>query len=107
MTIPVPDEGLQPERTALSWTRTSLALMVCSLTLLRWSRAYPAVVFAAIALLAVLSVVLGGSNRRMYRMRAEDLSRETARPNLPGVAILTVMLTLFGAVGLGLLLVHR
>ncbi|QDR77359.1 DUF202 domain-containing protein [Corynebacterium sanguinis] len=104
MSIPVTDAGLQPERTAMSWTRTALAMMVCSMTLLRWSDSYPDVVFMAIVLLAVLAVVLIVFNRRMYRGQATELSHEHATPNAVGVALLTLMLVVLGGIGFALVL---
>ena len=35
--IAVADPGLQAERTAMSWTRTALAMLVCAATLMRLS----------------------------------------------------------------------
>ncbi|QPK83222.1 DUF202 domain-containing protein [Corynebacterium qintianiae] len=106
MSIPVSDAGLQPERTALSWTRTALAMMVCSVTLLRWSDPYPDIVFSAIILLAALSIALILVNRRTYRTEAVELSREYASPNVLGVGLMTLMLTLLGGIGLLLLLIQ-
>ncbi|SDM01341.1 protein of unknown function [Corynebacterium mycetoides] len=105
MSIPLSDAGLQPERTAMSWTRTALAMMVCSMTLLRWSGAYPDVVFPVIILLAVVALALIFLNRRIYRDQASELAHEHAVPNLAGVALVTAMLLLLGAIGLALLLV--
>lgn len=104
MSIPVTDPGLQPERTAMSWTRTALAMLACSMTLLRWSGSYPNVVFAAIGLLAVLSMVLFAFNRRIYSGQATELSQEHASPNTVGVALMTLGLTLLGGIGLALLI---
>ena len=104
MSIPVADAGLQPERTAMSWTRTALAMMVCSMTLLRWSGPYPDIVFTAIVLLAVLAIVLIVANRRMYRAQAKELSQEHATPNAVGVALMTLTLTVLGGIGFALVL---
>lgn len=98
--IPVADEGLQPERTAMSWTRTSLAMMVCSLTLLRWSQPYSALVFGAIGLLFLLSLLIIIRNRADYRAEAEGLSREHVDANVVGVAAITISMTVLGGLGL-------
>ena len=105
MSIPVPDAGLQPERTAMSWTRTALAMLACSMTLLRWSGPYPAIVFAAIGLLALISLILFALNRRIYSRQATRLSNEYAAPNTVGVALMTLALTLLGGISLVLLVI--
>ena len=102
--IPVADEGLQPERTAMSWTRTALAMMVCSLTLLRWSGPYSALVYGAIGLLFLLALLIIVCNRADYRAEAEGLSRERADANVVGVAAITISMTVLGGLGLYLVI---
>lgn len=103
-TIPVTDAGLQPERTALSWTRTALAMMVCSLTLLRWSDGYSSLVFGAIGLLAVLSLMIISRNRAGYRAEARGLSNEHVDANAFGVFTITLGMTILGGLGLYLVI---
>lgn len=98
--IPVADEGLQPERTAMSWTRTALAMAVCSLTLLRWSRPYSALVFGAMGLLALLAMAIIVRNRAEYRAEAEGLSHERIDANVFGVLTITLGMTVLGGLGL-------
>ncbi|AOX04832.1 hypothetical protein BJP05_00525 [Corynebacterium sp. NML98-0116] len=104
MTIPVPDPGLQPERTALSWTRTALAMLVCSMVLLRWSHAYPVPVFGAIGLLLTLATVLISRYRRLYRTEAHNLAQERSQPNTISVFATAVALVALGGLGLWLVL---
>lgn len=99
-TIPVSDAGLQPERTALAWTRTALAMMVCSLTLLRWSDNYSALVFGAIGLLAVLSLLIIGRNRAEYRAEAQGINEEQVDANVFGVFGITLGMAVLGGLGL-------
>ncbi|WIM67630.1 DUF202 domain-containing protein [Corynebacterium breve] len=100
MTIPVSDPGLQPERTSLSWQRTALAMLVCSATLLRWSGHYPGVVFGAIGLLAVLSLVITVTQRKRYAREAQGLAEEVVPPNVNAVLAMTIAMTTLGAIGL-------
>lgn len=102
--IPVADKGLQPERTAMAWTRTSAAMMVCSLTLLRWSEPYPAVVFSAIGLLVVMALVIALRNRSIYRRQATGLVDELVEANVRGVLAMTAAMCLLGAIGVFLVL---
>lgn len=103
--IPVADTGLQPERTALAWTRTALSMMVCSLTLLRWSENYSVLVFGAIGLLAVLSLTIIATNRAGYRDEAQGLSEEAVDANAFGVLAITAGMTVLGGLGLYLAVV--
>ena len=101
--IAVADPGLQPERTAMSWTRTALAMLVCAATLLRWAGAYPALIVVAAVALAAGALVIVALNRRAYRFEASALANERSAPNAGAVFLLTAMM--LGTGGLGLYLV--
>lgn len=79
-------------------------MMVCSLTLLRWSANYSVLVFGAIGLLALLSVAIISRNRAEYRAEARALSREQVDANVFGVAAITLGMTVLGGLGLYLVL---
>lgn len=98
--IPVADAGLQPERTSLSWSRTSLALMVCSATLLRWAFYYPWLVYAAIGILAVLAVVISLTQRQRYATDAKGIAREGLPPNIVPVFAMAAGMGILGGLGL-------
>ncbi len=103
--IPVADPGLQPERTALSWGRTALAMLVCSSVLMRWSSAYPGVIFTVIVLLALVAAVIIAMNRRFYRHDAVQLANERSAPNTPAVAAMTLAMCVLSGLGLYVVLV--
>lgn len=103
--IPVADPGLQPERTALSWGRTALAMLVCSSVLLRWSSAYPGVIFTVIVLLALVAAVIIAMNRRVYRHDALHLANEHSAPNVAAVFAMTLAMCVLGGLGLYVVIV--
>ncbi|MHA6600451.1 DUF202 domain-containing protein [Corynebacterium coyleae] len=104
MSIVVADPGLQPERTAMSWTRTGLAMLVCAATLLRWADAYPELIVFAVCALTLGAVAIGLLNRRLYRRDAFALADERSAPNTAPIAILTAMMLGIAVVGLYLVL---
>lgn len=92
----VPDPGLQPERTALAWRRTTLSLLLCSVAgtrvlapaLGRWALAVGLVGVAATATLVVLT-----------RGRHDRERRDDGRTPPDGLALaLTTGLVLCGGV---------
>lgn len=91
----------------MSWTRTALALLVCSMVMLRWSPSYPAAVFVVVAVLALVALVLFAVNRRFYRRDAQHLARERATPNTLAVLAMASAMLVFGAGGVALVLLHQ
>mgnify|MGYP002651843979 CR=1 FL=1 len=86
------DEGLQPERTSLAWSRTSWSLAVTSAIFIHWSpRLGPSLlVMVAVALLAA-SV--------LYLIRAETRTRESAATAARSGGVTAVAMTI-GAVAI-------
>ncbi len=91
------DPGLQPERTALSWTRTTVALAVVSSVLLRWAWAYGPWIFPLLIILLGLTAGIWFTQRRRYRRGVEGLRGDAVVPAAGAVATLTGALLLLGA----------
>ncbi|GGK44644.1 DUF202 domain-containing protein [Nocardia camponoti] len=93
------DPGLQPERTALSWTRTSLAMMANGLLLVGrdvlvgdWHATTG--ITCAVALLGALTVYLIG-HRRGARLLAGTRSRAPIAIVATGFGVILLCVTLF------------
>ncbi|AKK12158.1 DUF202 domain-containing protein [Corynebacterium uterequi] len=98
------DPGLQPERTALSWGRTVLALLVCASTLLRWAGMYPSVIVVLALVLALLAVTLLLAGHHRYQREAHSLAKERVQPNVVAVLLVTACMVTVGGAELVLLL---
>lgn len=98
------DPGLQPERTSLAWTRTSVSLVIASMILLRWSEVYGIWIFPLIVFLALLSSGIYFTQRFRYRIRVDGFLREAAQPGIGSVLLLTAALLIFGTVGIYLIM---
>ena len=107
-TPPVRDPGLQGERTALSWTRTALVIVVNALLSLRtgWVSGQPALtaVGGILVLAAIAAMVYGTRRGRALAGHTEDVP-----PAVPTTAIaLTAAVTLLacGAGAASVLVAH-
>lgn len=99
------DPGLQPERTALSWTRTALSLMMVSVTMVRWSAEFPAVIMVLALLMLGLALIIMAEGRPRYERGVRGLAGEALEPNVFPVAVVTACMLLFGVTELILILV--
>ncbi|WP_043668101.1 DUF202 domain-containing protein [Clavibacter michiganensis] len=101
------DPGLQPERTALAWRRTALALVVGSLLGLRVLPALLGVAGLVVAAAGVITAlaVLASAHRR-YRRVHRALTAGSADPgtaSLPGGALPALVAALTACAGLAAL----
>ena len=85
---PREDSGLQPERTALAWGRTMVAMVITSALFLRWFPHYGW--FAGVLVGLCLTVALGiyGGQRRRYVVH--DVGIRGGRIHADAVAVLWV-----------------
>lgn len=93
------DPGLQPERTALAWGRTVLALVTASAFFLRWLPAYgpPILMLPAVSGGAALAIYL--TQRRRYRARSHGLAGESIEADLSAVLWTAFAGVVLGALG--------
>ncbi|WP_285319785.1 DUF202 domain-containing protein [Pseudarthrobacter sp. lyk4-40-TYG-27] len=93
------DPGLQPERTALAWGRTMLALVTASAFFLRWLPTYgpPILMLPAVSGGAALAIYL--TQRRRYRARSHGLAGESIEADLSAVLWTAFAGVVLGALG--------
>ncbi|MGB8502337.1 DUF202 domain-containing protein [Mycobacterium sp.] len=102
MTSPGP-EGLQAERTALAWSRTSLAVMVNGVLLvLKEPRNDAPPIAAALAALIAVTVYLVGVRRQRTLARRPLPERVTARAQVQLVGVAVLVLIVVTVLGLAL-----
>ncbi|AWB82852.1 hypothetical protein C3B44_11375 [Corynebacterium yudongzhengii] len=91
------DPGLQPERTSLLWTRTVLSITIASLTMLRWSWAYPWMIYVQSVVMVLLAFAVLTTQGRRYAAHNLGLARGVVKPNPGGVFLVAGALILFAS----------
>lgn len=78
MTIPITrghqDPGLQPERTVMSWGRTTLSLFVVSAVFLRWMHHYGPSILVLVAVGGLGALSIYATQRRRYSTRTRGIA---------------------------------
>lgn len=97
------DPGLQPERTVMSWGRTTLSLCVAALVFMRWLPHYGAGILAMVVLCLVAAGSIYATQRRRYAMASHGIAAERLRADV--VAVLTMSCAVLGLGIIGILVV--
>lgn len=88
------DEGLQPERTTLAWSRTGVAATTAAIVTARVAIARGSVLIAAVAGVVAVSALAGLiATSAGHAGRREWFHRERSSQGLPVVARITVVST--------------
>lgn len=98
------DPGLQPERTALAWGRTALALVVAAAIFLRWMPHHGWFAGTLVALALATAVAIHFTQKRRYRLGSAGISAEAGQPNTAAALALSLAVVLLGAVGIAAVL---
>lgn len=98
------DPGVQPERTALSWTRTALLLVVVSGLMLRWAPYYGTAVLTLFGAALAVGAAIWFTQRRRITHSTRGIADECYQPALGSAAGLALAVATLGAAALVLLL---
>ncbi|MFL4474542.1 DUF202 domain-containing protein [Paeniglutamicibacter sp. MACA_103] len=94
------DPGLQPERTVMSWGRTTLSLCVAALVFLRWLPHYGAGVLAMVVVSLLVAGGIYATQRRRYAVAARGISAERLRADVVAVGVMSCAVLGLGVLGI-------
>lgn len=94
------DPGLQPERSVMSWGRTTLSLCVAALVFLRWLPHYGIGILAMILLALLAAGGIYATQRHRYWVASEGITADRLRADVVAVFMMTAAVFSIGVVGL-------
>ena len=93
------DSGLQPERTDLAWSRTTLSLVIAASVFLRWMPHHGWFVGTLVCGAIAAALAINLTQKRRFHRAVRGISQETMPPHLgstAAVAASVVVLALLG-----------
>ena len=94
------DPGLQPERTALAWGRTVLALITAAAICLRWISHHGPFVLALFAVAVLTGTAIYLTQCTRYTRASSGITAERVAPEILGILGLTAATVVLGSLGL-------
>lgn len=94
------DPGLQPERTVMSWGRTTLSLCVAGSIFLRWIPHYGVGALVMVMLAVGLAGGIYLTQRRRYDVRARGIAEERIHADVAAVLWMSASVLAIGTLGL-------
>lgn len=100
------DPGLQPERTILSWGRTTLSLFVVGAVFLRWLPHYGMPILLLVLVSAGGALAIYATQRRRYGRRARGIAEERLEADAAAVFWTAGAVMVLGVLALAVVLAH-
>lgn len=94
------DPGLQPERTVMSWGRTTLSLCVAALVFLRWLPHYGAGILAMVVLALLAAGGIYATQRHRYTVASHGIKSERLRADVVAILVMSTAVLCLGIVGI-------
>ncbi|MFF1253258.1 DUF202 domain-containing protein [Pseudarthrobacter sp. NPDC058329] len=98
------DPGLQPERTALAWGRTMMALLTVSAIFLRWLPVHGLPILLLFAVSAAAAAAIYFTQRRRYSASSRGIARENVDADITAVLWTACAGVALGGLGIGVVL---
>jgi uncharacterized membrane protein YidH (DUF202 family) len=98
------DPGLQPERTVLSWGRTSLALFAAALVFLRWLSHYGLWILVLVGMAGTIAAGIYVTQRGRYSVRVRGIAAERLHSDVAAILWTSGSVLMMGILGLVILL---
>ncbi len=98
------DPGLQPERTVLSWGRTTMSLFAAALVFLRWLPHYGLWILVLIGVAGTVALGIYATQRGRYSARVWGIATERFHSDVGAIFWLSGSVLLMGILGLVILL---
>ena len=94
------DPGLQPERTVMSWGRTTLSLCVAALVFVRWLPHYGIGIVAMILLALLAAGGIYATQRYRYAVASHGITADRLRADVVAVFSMSAAVLCLGVVGI-------
>lgn len=94
------DLGLQPERTVMSWGRTTLALCIAALVFLRWLPHYGVGILAMVVLATAAAGGIYATQRHRYARSSRGISSELLHADVVAVLSISALVLALGVIGI-------
>lgn len=97
---PPGDPGLQPERTALSWGRTMLALCTAAAVYLRWVPTHGPFVLTLFGTAMCTAIGIYATQRVRYHKASQGIAEDRIHPDAVAVLFTSAAVSMLGVLGL-------
>lgn len=94
------DAGLQPERTDLSWGRTTLSIVVAAAIFLRWLPHHGWFVGILVAAAVVAALAISLTRKRRFRRAIHGIQQERMAPDIASAAAVSTSVVILAALGI-------
>jgi uncharacterized membrane protein YidH (DUF202 family) len=94
------DSGLQPERTDLAWSRTTMALVVAAAVFLRWLPHHGWFVGTLVGGAIIAALAINLTQKRRFHRAVRGITREAMPPNIRATAAVAASVVILAALGI-------
>jgi uncharacterized membrane protein YidH (DUF202 family) len=94
------DSGLQPERTDLAWSRTTMAMVVAAAVFLRWLPHHGWFVGTLVGGAVIAALAINLTQKRRFHKAVRGINQEAMPPNTRATAAVAASVVILAVLGI-------